>query len=130
MKDFRYILSPQFAYAFLGLYNYRVEKMMAYGYLMRHQFCPIEVYTPYDIVSAIKAYFPDCKEVIYNEDTDDYTVHGWDGKKEDIDELISSLCFAVTSYNTRGNDMTFSIKTIFSDEEIDYNRKRFNSYYC
>jgi hypothetical protein len=126
MQDFNYIISPQFINNFLGIRDFGVKKMFAVGYLMRHQFCPIIVFEDYEVENALREYFSNNNMVEYSEKDAEFTIYDKEEMQKEVENFLNKLCLVMTDYKEKDNKISFKIKTIFSDEEIDYNRKRFS----
>jgi hypothetical protein len=122
IDNFKYIFSPQESWNIIGDVT-KPENIFAYGYLMQHQYCKLIVFDGYTIIDSLR------RILQYNRiETDNNFIYEFYNDKIDIDEIIylfNILCLKVEILDKSEKYLKINTETIFSNEELEYNSKRF-----
>lgn len=126
MKDFNYIINI----AAIG-HIMEIDRKIwpfIYGYIMRHQYCYLYEFSPNDIIQILNRQIENNEWIEYDEINKSFICHNIDknGIKE-ISKILHLLCFNMLIEKNTDNILIFKTNSIFDDEEIKFNGKRFTS---
>ena len=126
MEDFKYIIS----WLIVGILmsNYGDKWPLIYGYLMKHQHCWLIDFSAQEVVNILEKQLEDEEEISINQKEKEITISNTTEYSIPlIEETLAQLCIRPINLKFENNKITFNIKSIFSDEEIESNRKRFEA---
>lgn len=128
IKDFKYIISPIIIDDLSS--KYIKTWPIIYGYLMQHEFCELIKFTTSDIIDTLGEFIENDEKITYDEKNECFTIYSTNnGCVYIIKKILKLMCFNIEEMQIQKPIIKFKIKSMFSNEEISYNRKRFEINY-
>lgn len=122
IKDFSLVFSPIMTDRLLSSGN--AEDVLAYAYLMRHQFCRLHIFSDEEVAEVLKQLLGE--EYGFSiAGSREFTLSTNDTELDKcILWLIDTLCMSLV-WQRKENDGTirFKLKNIFDNDEVRYNRR-------
>lgn len=128
VEDFSLVFSPLLTEKLVNKGD--ALSLLTYGYLMRHQYCRLYVFSDEEVVSVINECFND-SSIIESDGENEFLVNAIDNMFDlkYFEWVVNTLCFKVESMELYNKTfLRVKIKTIFDEREIINNRRAITSH--